>query len=76
MSTTVSNLGPQNSFPVPEGILNYNGNNYVALTLWSLEEDGATLGGLKLVSQAIIKSGNRKPRSSPQPGWETRKDAY
>ncbi|RYP72146.1 hypothetical protein DL771_004380 [Monosporascus sp. 5C6A] len=31
----VNNLGPQTRFPVPEGILNYSGTNYQALTLWA-----------------------------------------
>ena len=30
-------FGPVFAFPVPEGILNYNGTNTVALTLWALD---------------------------------------
>jgi hypothetical protein len=57
----VNNIGPQVSFPVPEGILNYNGENYVALTLWSLESSGAKLGGLSLVVDQVVQSGYTKP---------------
>ncbi|KAL4244519.1 glycosyl hydrolase 35 family protein [Abortiporus biennis] len=33
----VANVGPQTKFPVPQGILDYNGENTVVLALWSLE---------------------------------------
>ncbi|KAL1962757.1 hypothetical protein VTN77DRAFT_9211 [Rasamsonia byssochlamydoides] len=58
----VNNLGPQTSFPVPEGILNYNGTNYVAITLWALDPNGARIhGGLGLVpSFTPVRSGYRK----------------
>lgn len=72
----VNNLGPQTSFPVPQGILDYSGTNYVALTLWSQEEDGAKLSGLQLVPDAVIQSGMRDPGLSPMPVWEKRQGAY
>ncbi|KUI67467.1 putative beta-galactosidase E [Cytospora mali] len=72
----INNLGPQTSFPVPQGILNYRGTNYIAITLWSQEEDGAKLGSLQLVSEAVIQSGMRDPGLSPLPGWEKREGAY
>lgn len=72
----VNNLGPQTSFPVPQGILDYGGTNYVALTLWSQEEGGARLGGLRLVADAVIQSGMRDPGLSPMPAWAEREGAY
>ncbi|KAL9088456.1 MAG: hypothetical protein Q9165_006180 [Trypethelium subeluteriae] len=72
----VNNLGPQTVFPVPEGILNHNGMNDVALTLWALDAGGAKLGGLELVPQRVIKSGYSKPGLSPMPGWTLREGAY
>ncbi|KAJ5250774.1 hypothetical protein N7489_001184 [Penicillium chrysogenum] len=33
-SNSVNNLGPQ-AFPAPEGILNHEGDNHIALTLWA-----------------------------------------
>jgi hypothetical protein len=39
--------GPQHSFPVPNGILNPNGTNSIAIAVWNL--DGST-GGLGTVS--------------------------
>lgn len=76
ISTSVNNLGPQTSFPVPQGILNYEGTNYVAVTLWSQEEGGAKLGGLRLVADAIIQSGMKNPGLSPMPVWTERHGAY
>ena len=75
-STKVSNLGPQNSFPVPEGILNYNGTNFVSITLWSLDPQGARLGGLLLLDRGAIQSGYQRPALSPLPRWEKRPNAY
>ncbi|KAI1211906.1 glycoside hydrolase family 35 protein [Annulohypoxylon truncatum] len=72
----VANLGPQTTFPVPEGILNHNGANTVALTLWSLDVGGAKLGGFSLEPEMPLWSGYRKPWSSPQPAWQEREGAY
>ncbi|KAF7177626.1 hypothetical protein CNMCM7691_005987 [Aspergillus felis] len=72
----VNDLGPQTNFPVPEGILNYSGINYVALTLWALEAQGALVGGLELVASTPFLSGYRKPAPAPQPGWKPRRGAY
>ncbi|PLB53273.1 putative beta-galactosidase E [Aspergillus steynii IBT 23096] len=72
----VNNLGPQTHFPVPEGILNYNGVNYVSVTLWALDSEGARLGGLDLVASKAILSGYRKPKAAPQPVWGERDGVY
>lgn len=72
----VNNLDPQTTFPVPEGILNYNGINYIALTLWALDENGARIDRLELVASRPIFSGYRRPDSAPQPAWEERLGAY
>ncbi|KAI1632573.1 glycoside hydrolase superfamily [Biscogniauxia mediterranea] len=72
----VANLGPQMNFPIPEGILNHNGVNTIALTLWSLDDRGAKLDGLSLEPEMPLWSGYRKPWASPQPAWQERKGAY
>ncbi len=43
----VNYVGPEHSFPVPNGILNPNANNTIAIAVWNL--DGST-GGLGTVS--------------------------
>ncbi|KAI1417373.1 glycoside hydrolase family 35 protein [Hypoxylon sp. FL1857] len=72
----VANLGPQTSFPVPEGILNHNGANTVALTLWALDGGGAKLDGFSLEPEMPLWSGYRKPWLAPQPAWREREGAY
>ncbi|KAJ6109649.1 Glycoside hydrolase family 35 [Penicillium sp. IBT 16267x] len=72
----INNLGPQTSYPVPEGILNYRGTNYVAITLWAQDAEGAQLGGISLVPRAVIRSGYSKPGLAPQPAWTRRPGAY
>ncbi|KAH8896049.1 hypothetical protein GQ53DRAFT_640932 [Thozetella sp. PMI_491] len=57
----VSNLGPQYRYVVPEGILNHNGANYLAVTLWALSTDGGGVGSINLEADAVIQSGYRKP---------------
>lgn len=57
----VNNIGPQVSYPVPEGILNYDGQNYLALILWSLQSSGAKLAGLSLKMDTPLQSGYKKP---------------
>lgn len=72
----MNNLGPQTSFPVPEGILNYAGKNYIGLTLWALDLKGAKINGFDLVPNNFIFSGYRRPKLAPIPGWQERKGAY
>ncbi|KAF7912608.1 uncharacterized protein EAF01_001629 [Botrytis porri] len=68
----VNNLGPQIRFPIHEGILNHQGTNTVALTLWSLNSEGAKIGGFELVPNATIWSGYRKPNLVEGSGWSRR----
>lgn len=55
------NVGPQTPFPVPEGILNFNGPNYLASTIWSMDSQPFQLAGLQLQADAAIQSGYIKP---------------
>lgn len=72
----VDHLGPQTRFPVPEGILNYEGTNYVAITIWAQQPEGARLEGLELITDATIQSAYQKPRLSWSDAWEERAGAY
>jgi hypothetical protein len=72
----IHNLGPQTWFPVPEGILNYHGINYLALSLWALEEGGAKLDSFSLEPSAIIETGYGPVELSPMPAWAPRPNAY
>ncbi|QRW12333.1 glycoside hydrolase family 35 protein [Ceratobasidium sp. AG-Ba] len=57
----VSILGPQSVYPgkIPEGILNHRGENDVLLVLWSLDDSGAKVPGLKLISTTGLASGKQ-----------------
>ncbi|KAK5698835.1 hypothetical protein LTR97_006483 [Elasticomyces elasticus] len=72
----VHNVGPQDSFPVPEGIFNYQGSNYVAVSLWALEAGGAKVADLSLVAGTVIQSGFGRIEAAPMTGWELRDGAY
>ncbi|KAI1156026.1 glycoside hydrolase family 35 protein [Nemania diffusa] len=72
----INNLGPQTSFPVPEGVLNYSGENYLGLTLWAQDATGAKLDGLSLVATALIQSGIQKPALTWSDKWVKRTGAY
>ncbi|KAL4977048.1 putative beta-galactosidase A [Aspergillus desertorum] len=69
----VNNIGPQTRFPVPEGILDYQGTNWVAVTLWALESSGAKLDSFGLVhgtpvQTALDVEGVERPRYQPRKG--------
>ncbi|KAF3021271.1 hypothetical protein E8E15_006457 [Penicillium rubens] len=71
----VNNIGPQTSFPVPEGILNYRGTNYLGLSLWVLESEGAKLESFDLIHTTPVLTA-LKVESVDQPKYEKRKGAY
>ena len=72
----LDNVGPQTSFPVPEGILNYHGENWLALTLWAMEQGGARLEKFSLEATAEVQSGYGNIALSPMPKWVPRPMAY
>lgn len=72
----VHNVGPQDVFPVPQGIWDYNGSNYLAISLWALEPEGAKLGNFTLVSGLEVQSGFGPVALSPMTGWSEREGAY
>ncbi|KAI5294881.1 hypothetical protein KEM52_002957 [Ascosphaera acerosa] len=68
-------LGPQTTFPVPEGVLDYRGTNWISVAIWAYAEGGAKLSDLELVSGTPIASPLEVKALKP-PHWEKRKDAY
>ncbi|KAG6865685.1 hypothetical protein C0991_000298 [Blastosporella zonata] len=67
----LSSLGPQTSFPVPEGILNHHGNNEVLISLWALETQGAKLATLELNARAVLSSSKTATVDVVvAPGWQ------
>lgn len=73
----VSHIGPQTSFPVPEGILNYQGENWVGVVVWATGEKGAKVPGLKLEAGTPVRTGRGKEVEVVDGGaWEKRTGAY
>ncbi|KAJ8074302.1 hypothetical protein PM082_012613 [Marasmius tenuissimus] len=67
----ISSLGPQTSYPVPEGILNHHGSNEILVTLWALDEGGAKFEKLELRKRGtLISSKKAEVTSVEAPGWE------
>ncbi|KAK2000895.1 family 35 glycosyl hydrolase [Colletotrichum falcatum] len=72
----VHHIGPQTRFPVPEGILNYQGSNHLGITLWAMEKGGARVEGLKWEVGMVSATGFGKVEPAPQPKWAKRGGAY
>ncbi|KDQ25254.1 hypothetical protein PLEOSDRAFT_1084879 [Pleurotus ostreatus PC15] len=67
----ISSLGPQTSFPVPEGILNHRGNNEVLVSLWALNSGGARLKKLELNKRGTFSSSKTATVSLVKaPNWK------
>jgi beta-galactosidase len=73
---TVNHIGPQIRFPVPEGILNYNGINTIAISIWSMDAGPVKLDGIHLETDAVLLSGYVKPSFVEAEGYRKRDRAY
>lgn len=70
-------IGPQTAFPVPEGILDYGGRNWVGLVVWALEEGAAAkVPGLELVAGTPVWTGRQAVQVVDSPKWEEREGAF
>ncbi|KFY31041.1 hypothetical protein V493_01453 [Pseudogymnoascus sp. VKM F-4281 (FW-2241)] len=72
----VNNIGPQVDFSVPQGILNYQGSNTVALTLWAQQPSGAKLEGLSLTAGTPVLTALKDIELVPMPKYVKRAGAY
>jgi len=52
----VNQIGPQTIFPIPPGVLNNQGENTLALSLWAQTDEGARLSGVTLIEYAKYQS--------------------
>ncbi|KAJ5161738.1 Glycoside hydrolase family 35 [Penicillium capsulatum] len=71
----VNHIGPQTTYPVPEGILNYRGTNWIGLSLWA-QEEGAKLDALELVNAYPVLTALGEVKSVEQPKYRARWGAY
>lgn len=72
----VSNVGPQVDFPVPEGILNYAGDNQIGLAIWAVESGGAKIPGLTLTVATPVLTSRDSVQLVDAPAWTLRPSAY
>ncbi|KAK1655965.1 family 35 glycosyl hydrolase [Colletotrichum phormii] len=72
----VSNIGPQTRFPVPEGILRYQGTNCIGLAVWTLEKGGARVQNFRLDVGEVVTTGREEVKVVEAPGWSQRAGAY
>lgn len=72
-----SNVGPQTAFPVPEGVLRYNGENWLGIALWALGSEGASVPGLEWTLGATpALTGRGVVTDVEAPAWTERVGAY
>ncbi|KAK1499689.1 glycosyl hydrolase family 35 [Colletotrichum tamarilloi] len=72
----VSNIGPQTRFPVPEGILRYQGTNYIGLAVWALGNVGARVQNFRLDVGEVVTTGREEVKVFEAPAWSQRAGAY
>ncbi|KAF8076034.1 glycoside hydrolase family 35 protein [Lyophyllum atratum] len=72
----VNHIGPQTVFPVPQGILNYNGPNTLAVSIWAAGAAGAKLNSLALQLTAKVESSMSAIVNQPLTAWAPRPGAY
>lgn len=72
-----SNVGPQTAFPIAEGVLRYNGENWLGIVVWALGEGGAKVPGLEWVLGATpVVTGRGAVVDVEAPAWVERAGAY
>ncbi|SJL04082.1 related to Probable beta-galactosidase C [Armillaria ostoyae] len=52
----INNIGPQTDFVLPASVLRRSSTNTLSLSLWSLDNSGASITGLKLISDGIFST--------------------
>ncbi|GKZ39815.1 hypothetical protein AbraIFM66950_001273 [Aspergillus brasiliensis] len=72
----LSTIGPQTAFHVPEGVLNYHGKNYIALSLWAQNRTGAALASFTLQPSYKVETGYGTVQLSPMSSYTPRAGAY
>ena len=76
----MNNIGQQTSFPVQQGILDYQGTNWLRISLWAIENRVAKLSSLVLEADGhigtLILPAMTGVEVVPRPGWTLRPGAY
>jgi hypothetical protein len=72
----VNNIGPQRSFPVPQGILNHRGQNWLAVEVWAQQSQGAKLTNFTLTAGTPVWTSMKEPSMVETPDYRKRAGAY
>ena len=57
MGQFIAHVGPQRTFPIPEGIINHRGKNHIALAVTSDGQPGDALESVRLITLHTVKGG-------------------
>jgi len=74
MGNYVNYLGPQTSFPIPNGVLNPHGHNTIAIAVWNLDGSTGGLGKVALTNYGSYAS-SLKVAMNDSPGYNAQKYA-
>jgi len=72
----INNVGPQEAYPVPAGILDYYGQNWLAVELWAQQDTGAHLTNFTLEAGTPVLTSMNAPNLAPMPSYSKRPGAY
>ncbi|KAF9452019.1 glycoside hydrolase family 35 protein [Macrolepiota fuliginosa MF-IS2] len=72
----INHIGPQKVFPVPQGILRYNGQNTLAVSLWATDAGGAKINSLNLELRQKVETSFGPIDNAPAPTWRQRPNAF
>lgn len=64
-----SSLGPQTKFPIPPSVLNQNGENTLAVALWSLNNNTAVIDSFALGIDQRLEYGGPGFGTEPAPKY-------
>ncbi|KAH7333386.1 glycoside hydrolase family 35 protein [Rhexocercosporidium sp. MPI-PUGE-AT-0058] len=72
----IPHIGNQVVFPVFPGILNYNGYNTIAISVWAMDTEGASVG-VEWEVTGVVESGFKMEETEYlRPGWVDRSAYY
>jgi hypothetical protein len=74
----IPHIGPQTRFPFPPGVINNQGNNTLALSVWAETEAGAKLDIVSLFAYNVYETSFNFAQdwSYLQPGWTSERLRY
>jgi hypothetical protein len=74
----VPHIGPQTRFPIPPGVINNQGLNTLAVSLWAQTDAGAKLNAVNLFTYGLYETSFtfNQDWSYLQPGWTSSREKY